>query len=353
MATAIRLLEDDAIAALRDLRFQMLRGSTVLVTGASGFVGSHLLSCFLQMQRQFQGDLSIHAAVQQVPPWLSSMGSPGRVTFHKGNLTELGFLSSLPAADVIIHAATYGQPQLFAAAQETTLRLNTIATFFLLDKLRVGGKFMFLSSSEVYSGLTDFPFREVQIGTTNTTHPRACYIEGKRCGEAICSAYRSKGVDAKAVRLCHAYGPGTRCGDRRALNSFIDMGLRDNRITLLDAGLARRSYGYISDVGAMLWRILLMGREAVYNVGGDYQTTIATLARKLGSMMQVEVSIPEDHGSNLSGAPDEVRVCIQTFETEFGTVKFTAPDLGLGRTIAWQTAIREIEKKEAMQVMAS
>jgi nucleoside-diphosphate-sugar epimerase len=343
LTTAIRLLKSDAQRALQDLSFESLRGKKVLVTGASGFVGSHLLAALLQMQQELEGDLSIYAAVhQQVPPWLVSMGSQGRVAFYQGDLARPDFISSLPVANVIIHAATYGQPRMFAVAPDTTLKLNALTTFLLLDRLRTGDQFLFLSSSEVYGGLTDLPFHEAQIGTTNTTHPRACYIEGKRCGEAICGAYRTKGIDAKAVRLCHAYGPGTRSGDQRALNSFIEMALREDRITLLDAGLARRSYCYISDAGAMLWRILLMGKDVVYNIGGDYKTTIAELAQKIGRIMNVDVLMPLDEAKSLPGAPAEVRVSIAKFEKEFGKQAFTDPEVGLHQTVAWHKAISRI-----------
>lgn len=344
LTTAIQLLSLDAQRSLQGVPLEMLRGCKVLVTGASGFVGSHLLTGLLQIQQELKGDLSICATVrQQVPPWLASMGSQGLVTFCRGDLAEADFISSLPAADVIIHAATYGQPKLFATTPDTTLKLNTLTTFALLDRLSPGGKFLFLSSSEVYGGLTDLPFEETQIGTTNTTHPRACYIEGKRCGEAICNAYRSKGIDAKAVRLCHAYGPGTRSGDQRALNSFIEMALREGGITLLDAGLARRSYCYISDAGAMFWRILLTGKDVVYNVGGDYRTTIAELAQQIGKIMNVPVSMPQDDANSLPGAPNEVRVSIAKFENEFGKLPPTNPEVGLQQTVAWHEAINNID----------
>lgn len=343
LKAAIELLRLDAACALRGLSFEMLRGSKVLVTGASGFVGSHVLTTLLKMQEELDGDLSITAVVhRQVPPWLALICADGMVTFCEGDLSQIDFLSSLPSADVVVHAATYGQPGLFAASPDTTLKLNTLSTFFLLDRLRPGDRFLFLSSSEVYGGLTDPPFREEQIGTTNTSHPRACYIEGKRCGEAICSAYRAKGIDAKAIRLCHAYGPGVRSDDRRAMNSFIEMALRGKRITLLDAGLARRSYCYISDAGAMIWRILLMGRDALYNVGGDYRTTIAELAQRIGTIMNVEVIMPRDAGRSMPGAPNEVEVSIARFENEFGKLRFTEPELGLRRTVAWHEAISEI-----------
>ena len=113
----------------------------------------------LHMQRMLGGDLSIYAAVHRnVSPWLASMCSEGSVTFYKGNLSQIDFLSSLPSADVIIHAATYGQPGKFADFPDETLKLNTLSTFCLLDKLRPGNRFLFLSSSEVYDGLDGAPF---------------------------------------------------------------------------------------------------------------------------------------------------------------------------------------------------
>ncbi len=345
LKSAIQLLRLDAECALKGLSFETLRGSKVLLTGASGFIGSHLLTGLLQMQKALGGDLSIHAVVHRnVSPWLASMCSEGSVTFYKGNLSQVDFLSSIPPADVIIHAATYGQPGKFADFPDETLKLNTLSTFCLLDKLRPGNRFLFLSSSEVYDGLENPPFQEEQIGRTNTTHPRACYIEGKRCGEAICSAYRTKGIDAKAVRLSHAYGPGTRSDDRRAMNSFIRMALSDKKITLLDAGLARRSYCYISDAGAMLWRILLEGKEVIYNVGGDYWTTIAEMARAIGSILNVDVVVPEDGTRAMPGAPNEVRVSIARFENEFGEMESTEPDTGLRQTVEWHQAISGLEQ---------
>jgi nucleoside-diphosphate-sugar epimerase len=344
LKTAIQLLKLDAQCALKGLSFETLRGSKVLITGASGFIGSHLLTGLLQMQQALGGELSICAAVRRdVSPWLASMCSEGSVAFYKGNLSQVDFLSSLPPANVIIHAATYGQPGKFADFPDETLKLNTLSTFYLLDKLRTGDRFLFLSSSEVYDGLENAPFHEEQIGRTNTTHPRACYIEGKRCGEAICNAYRTKGIDAKAVRLSHAYGPGTRNDDRRAMNSFIRMALSDKKITLLDAGLARRSYCYISDAGAMLWRILLEGRELIYNVGGDYGTTIAEMAQRIGGILNVDVVVPEDGSRAMPGAPNEVRVSVAKFENEFGKLEPTGPDAGLRQTVKWHQAISGLE----------
>ena len=167
--------------------------------------------------------------------------------------------------------------------QVKTLKINTIGTFNLLEKLLPEGKFMFISSSEVYSGLSTPPHRENEIGTTNTTHPRSCYIEAKRCGEAICNAYRAMGIQAKSARLSLAYGPGTRPNDMRVINSFIQKALIQGYINLMDQGLAFRTYCYISDAMEIMWNILVKGKEPVYNVGGFSKVTIAELAKLIGA----------------------------------------------------------------------
>ena len=181
------LLFEDAKSWWEDLSVDLIRGRKVLVTGASGMLGSHFLAALLHLQQQLAGDLEINAVVHtSVPEWFAEESSEGRLHFHQADLGKAAAVDALPAADIVIHAATYSQPALFTRDPGATITLNTTATLALLDKVRRGGRFLFLSSSEVYSGLEDPPYREEQIGLTNTTHARACYIEGKRCGEAAC-----------------------------------------------------------------------------------------------------------------------------------------------------------------------
>jgi UDP-glucuronate decarboxylase len=292
------------------------------------------LCCALQMQETLGGELSINAVVRtRMPPWLEQMRH--RITVLVGDVTELKVLQSLPESDIIIHAATYGQPGLFTAQPQATLILNTTTTVALLNKLQPGGKFLFFSSSEVYSGLQHPPFREDQIGTTSPLHPRASYIEAKRCGEAICYTYRRDDVDVKCIRLCSTYGPGVRRGDQRVLYHFAEQGLRHGRIELLDLGSARRAYCYISDMGCMTWKILLGGKGAVYNVGGVWRTTIAELAQRIGGILGVPVCFPSDYASGLPGSPQDVQVDIAKFEDEFGPHTFLEPSEGLARTLEW------------------
>ncbi len=335
------LLFEDAKSSWGDLSVDLIRGRKVLVTGASGMLGSHFLAALLHLQQQLAGDLEINAVVHtSVPEWFAEESSEGRLHFHQADLGKAAAVDALPAADIVIHAATYSQPALFTRDPGATITLNTTATLALLDKVRRGGRFLFLSSSEVYSGLEDPPYREEQIGLTNTTHARACYIEGKRCGEAACFSYHRDDIEAKAARLCLAYGPGTRRGDKRVLHSFVERALRDGRIQLLDDGSAQRTYCYISDAMFMLWRILLCGKQPVYNVGGVWHTSILKLAQLIGRELNVPVEVPSDGPvAGMAGAPKEVSVDCTRFQEEFGPLRFVPAETGLARTILWQRSL--------------
>lgn len=256
-------------------------------------------------------------------------------------------------ADFIIHAAGYGQPDKFMADPIGTIKVNTETLIDLLDRLKPGGKFLYLSTSELYSGSWKASHSESDIGRSDPWHPRAAYIEGKRCGEAICAAYRRKGVDVKVARVSLAYGPGTKKGDSRVLNQFIEQALTTGKIILRDQGHAVRTYCYIDDAVEMLWNILLHGGQStynaeemlrvpaenpVYNVAGFSKVTIRELAETIAEMTSASIVIPHgDYGS--PGAPDHVSVDVGKYLNEFGKDNWTDLRDGLAKTIEYQRGL--------------
>ncbi|MBI3793927.1 MAG: NAD-dependent epimerase/dehydratase family protein [Nitrospinae bacterium] len=333
MKKLFSILAEDAGEIVNKIDFSEIGGKTVLITGASGLIGVYFLASLKQASKALKFKV---VAVMQSPPVdvLKELLDFDGAEFLCGDLTDRRFCENLPNADFVIHAAGYGQPGRFMQNPVKVLKLNTAVTFSLLDKLNADGKFLFVSSGHVYSGLTKLPFKESDIGISNTTHPRSCYIEGKRCGEAICNAYRSRGVKAKSARLSFTYGPGARRGDTRVLYAFIEKGLKGG-IDLLDGGEANRTYCYVADAVEIMWKILFLGNEPIYNVGGRSQITVGELAIKIGKKMGVPVVFPKNP-KGLAGADEEAKLDMTKVALEFGKTDYISLDEGLARTIEWQ-----------------
>lgn len=332
----------DAEKILEKVDLSELEGKSVLITGASGLIGTYFLACLKALSEKKKVGKITAISNNKYPSYLSDLINYPEVEIIEGDLTNYEFCQKLPVSDYIIHAAGYGQPGRFMENQIKTLKLNTETTFCLFDKLKNNGKFLFLSTSEVYSGLTNPPHKESEIGSTNTTHPRSCYIEAKRCGEAICNAYRAKGIQAKSARLSLAYGPGTKPGDLRVINSFIQKAIQ-GKIELLDQGEAKRNYCHVADAVEILWYVLLKGEELIYNVGGLSSITIANLARKIGKHLNIPVIFPETSSAGVSGAPIDVSLDTTKVKNEFGKTEYIPFDEGLAQTIEWQKELYKIK----------
>lgn len=233
--------------------------------------------------------------------------------------------------DYIVYGPGYGQPQMFGKDKVRTLAINTEMLLKAFQHLKPTGSMLYISSSEVYSGAPS-PHTEDMIGTTNPQHPRACYIEGKRCGEAICMAYKEQGYDVKIARLALAYGPGTKAGDTRVLNQFIEQALTTGEIRLLDKGEAQRTYCYVDDAAEMMLDILFKGKDVVYNVGGLSKLSIRELADTIGTMTGANVILGD---APLTGSPDNVALDMTKTLQEFPRDLVTMYN-GLTETIEYQ-----------------
>lgn len=333
-----QLLWEEAGTPAGRVDFAPLRGASVLVTGATGLIGCHLLTCLCRAGGAgFFGEV-VAQSRSGSPDYLAELWGRFGVRSLALDLAAPASYGELPRADVIVHAAGYATPARFTADPLATLQLNTGATVALARRLNPGGRFLFVGSSELYSGLEKERYVEEDVGRTGPDHPRAAYIEGKRGGEVVVHALRARGVRAATGRVSLAYGPGTRPGDPRALNAFVERALTDGKIRLQDSGTAVRTYCYVTDVVEMLWAIVLRGQAAVYNVGGVSQTTIRELAETISAMVGVPVVVPAG-GAELAGAPPRVQLDLGRVRDELGKTEWVGWEEGLRRTIAWQRAV--------------
>ena len=327
-------MHEEFLQLSRTTDLSKLAGGSVLITGASGLIGTYFLGTLLTARDHGEsiGDITVTTRSGVFPKTNLNLSD---VDVRTGDLGDWDFANSLPEADLIVHAAGYGQPGKFMSDPMLTIRINTFATEILLRKTRPGGHFLFVSSSEVYSGLESPVYAETQIGTTNTSHPRAPYIEAKRCGETYASlASQHFGIRSTSARLALAYGPGVGMTDDRVLNHFVKSALTSRKIEMKDTGIARRTYCYVTDAIRLMFAALLIGDEDVYNIGGISRTSIQELAFLIGEMTGADVVVPEV-GAGLVGAPQDVRLNIEKVLRLVDDKSFIDMRDGLLRTISW------------------
>jgi nucleoside-diphosphate-sugar epimerase len=336
----LNLLEEDANIVNNNISLKVLEGKSVTVTGATGLIGLNIVSALVYYNDKYASK-SIHInAVSYTGPSgaILELFDNGNVISICGDIANYKFMKTIPDSDYIIHGACYGQPAKFTDDKIKTISINTSTTIELIKKLKSNGHFLFLSSSEVYSGSPSLSNIEDDIGTTNPGHPRACYIEGKRTGEAIVNAARMSGINAVSARLALVYGPGVKRNDMRVLSQLIEKGIQ-GEINLLDDGNAVRTYGYISDIVVMLFNILIKNESPVYNVSGKSIITIKNLALEVGKKMNVPVNIP-DMDAFMSEAPEHVELNLAKVEAEYGNREFLDLNFGLIKTIKWIKSLR-------------
>ena len=282
-----KIVDTDIKSILRaDLPWQRFNESTVLITGANGFLPAYMVETLLQLN---QGDISVKVialvrnkekAEKRFNRWLTSPA----LSFLVQDVCNA--INCKEKIDYVIHAASQASPSYYGSDPVGTARPNVIGTDLLLRlalKNRSKG-FLFFSSSEVYGGVPTVPTSENDYGSVDPVAARACYAESKRMGETLCSAYfRQYNLPVSIVRPYHTYGPGMQLDDGRVFTDFVSDIVRQRNIVLNSDGQATRSFCYLSDAVEAFFRVLLMGEPGEsYNVGNpDCEISIRDLARLL------------------------------------------------------------------------
>jgi UDP-glucuronate decarboxylase len=303
-----------------------LKDKKVLVTGASGLIGNHVLSTLQDIGAAISVVLNCHQ-----PYHLKKS-----IAYNWSSLNQ-----SDDKFDYIFHLAGYGQPQKFSNRKFNTIDINTGKLHDLFPRLEKGGSILFASTSEIYSGLT-VEATEDMVGVTTPEHPRASYIESKRCGETLIHTLNETTAHTgKIARIALAYGPGVRYDDTRVMSDFIRMALEDGVIRPKGGLGSVRTYCYVTDTVEMLFNILLNGKETVYNVGGDFTFRLYELLHKIAEFTNAKIELLEEPAHIHKDAPDFVHICTGRYNNEFGEKQLSNIYWGLQETIKWFKYLKE------------
>jgi dTDP-glucose 4,6-dehydratase len=248
----------------------------VMVTGAAGFLGSHLCDRLLKEGHEVIGlDNLITGNIRNVE---HLSGNP-KYQFIKHDVTEYIFLSG--PLDALLHFASPASPIDYLELPIQTLKVGALGTHKALGLAREkGARFLIASSSEVYGDPLVHPQRESYWGNVNPIGPRGVYDEAKRFGEALTMAYhRSHGVDTKIVRIFNTYGPRMRANDGRVVPAFITQALTGEPLTIFGDGAQTRSFCFVSDLIEGIYRLLLSDLSEPCNLGNPSEMTILEFAQ--------------------------------------------------------------------------
>lgn len=329
-----RIFAQDANYLLNRINLPNLENARILVTGSSGLIGGNILNYLNQLLLSGKHVFDVDAL--SVQPRVGTSEFHKRIHFQTGDLSMGIRKFNFKKYNYIIHAATYGQPGKFVTKSLDTLALNGPIVIELTNLLEDDGTFLFLSTSEIYSGSTISPSSESDLGRVPIKSARGAYVYGKIFGE-VALLQLSEKYRIRIGRIALSYGPGTKLSDSRVLNQLIQRGNTSHAIELADAGDAIRTYCYVRDTVEMLLNITFWGQSEIYNVGGISKVTIRELGEEISKIMKVPFSYPSVSKNHLD-APKQVELNISKYRNEFGEMEFMPLKEGLSRTIEWQVS---------------
>jgi dTDP-glucose 4,6-dehydratase len=249
----------------------------VVITGAAGFIGSHLSEALLDRGYEVIGIDNLLTGDTANIAHLANR----KFTFIKHDVTNYIFVSG--PVDFVLHWASPASPIDYLELPIPTLKVGALGTHKALGLAKEkGATFVIASTSEVYGDPLEHPQKETYWGNVNPIGPRGVYDEAKRFAEAMTVAYhRFHGLDTKIVRIFNTYGPRMRVNDGRAVPAFVSQALRNEDVTIFGDGSQTRSFTYITDLVDGILRLMHSTVNDPVNIGNPTETTIEQIARTI------------------------------------------------------------------------
>jgi dTDP-glucose 4,6-dehydratase len=267
----------------------------VVITGAAGFIGSHLADALLDRGYRVIGiDNLLTGDIANISHLRNR-----DFDFIKHDVTNYIYIDG--PVDYVLHWASPASPIDYLELPIPTLKVGALGTHKALGLAKAkGAKFVLASTSEVYGDPLEHPQQESYWGNVNPIGPRGVYDEAKRFAEAMTVAYhRYHGLDTKIVRIFNTYGPRMRIRDGRAVPAFISQALRGEEVTVFGDGRQTRSFCYVSDLVDGIVRLMHSDTNDPVNIGNPSEMTIEEIARVIIDMTGSESRVvhkplPED-----------------------------------------------------------
>ena len=268
----------------------------ILITGAAGFLGSHLCDRFIAEGYQVVGmDNLITGDIKNI----EHLFPLKQFEFYNHDVSNYVHVSG--QLDYILHFASPASPIDYLKIPIQTLKVGSLGTHNLLGLAKEKkARFLIASTSEVYGDPTVHPQPEEYWGNVNPVGPRSVYDEAKRFQEAITMAYHTfHGLETRIVRIFNTYGPRMRLNDGRVLPAFIGQALRGEDLTIFGDGTQTRSFCYVDDLVEGIYRLLLSDYVYPVNIGNPNEITMNDFANEIIKLTRtnqkiVYLPLPQD-----------------------------------------------------------
>ena len=303
--------------------------SRVVITGAAGFIGSHLAETLLDRDYTVIGIDNLLTGDTANISHLQNRD----FTFLKHDVTNYIYVDG--PIDYVLHWASPASPIDYLELPIPTLKVGALGTHKALGLAKAkGSRFVLASTSEVYGDPLEHPQKESYWGNVNPIGPRGVYDEAKRFAEAMTVAYhRYHGLDTKIVRIFNTYGPRMRVKDGRAVPEFISQALHNEDVTVFGDGTQTRSFTYITDLVDGIIKLMLSNVNDPVNIGNPRETTIEEIARTIIRMTGSKSKIV--HKPLPTDDPKVRQPDITRARTLLGWEPRVDTDEGLKLTIEW------------------
>lgn len=276
----------------------------VLITGAAGFIGSHLCDrCIAEGMYVIGMDNLITGDLKNI----EHLFAHRNFEFHHHDVTK--FVHVPNRLDYILHFASPASPIDYLKIPIQTLKVGSLGTHNLLGLARVKkARILIASTSEVYGDPLEHPQTENYFGNVNAIGPRGVYDEAKRFQESLTMAYHNfHGIETRIVRIFNTYGPRMRVNDGRVIPAFMGQVLRNEPITVFGNGNQTRSFCYIDDQVEGIFRLLMSDYHLPVNIGNPQEITINEFVKEIFDLAGKEFAIeykPLPENDPLQRKPD-------------------------------------------------
>jgi len=311
----------------------------ILITGAAGFLGSHLSDRFITEGHAVVGmDNLITGNMDNIAHLIGHE----RFEFVKHDVSNYIYVAG--PVDAVLHFASPASPNDYLEHPIPTLKVGSLGTHNTLGLAKAkGARYLLASTSEVYGDPQVNPQPETYWGHVNPIGPRGVYDEAKRFSEAMTMAYqRYHGLETRIVRIFNTYGPRMRLNDGRVVPNFIDQALAGEPLTVYMDGSQTRSFQFYSDLVEGVYRLLLSDEHLPVNIGNPSEMTILDFARAVveitGSKSEILFVQPKDERTR--DDPKQRRPDISKAMRVLDWEPFVELFDGLARTVEYFSAAR-------------